>query len=171
MQGFGIRSTTNKEEKYVDVYGTTECDLCAQRCFEIIQNGRKKADQIRITGFYDYPDRGYGVFGNRKELSGDYEVYNCGRLVCKVRMTGATYQDGNYVERIWVNKCEFHFYAETNDSAKLKAVLQGYFREKDSKETLRAEQEKQAMREAAQSKRNAEIASAQRFLDEMYKGM
>ncbi len=170
MQGFGIRSTTNKEEKYVDVYGTTECDLCAKKCFDIIKAGRER-DQIRITGFYNYPDRGYGVFGNRKELSGDYEVYNCGRLVCKVRMTGATHQGGNYVERIWVNKCEFHFYAETNDSAKLKAVLQGYFREKDRKETLRAGQQEQEIQRAQESKRNAEIASAQKFLDEIYKAM
>lgn len=134
MQGVGFRLPASQEQEWVDVYNITECNLCAQSCFEIIKKGRKNS-QIRIDGFYDYEHLGYGVYTDRKELSGDYDVYNCGRLVCKVRMTGAGYQDGNYVKRIWVGEREFYFFRETNDTAKLKAVLQGYFREKDRKAT------------------------------------
>ena len=171
MQGLGIRTTTNTE-KHVYINNLSECDACAQKCFEIIKNGREKGT-ITINGEYDYPHFGYGVYGKKKTVvGGDYVVHNSGQLVCKVVLSYVSYGDyRNYVRQIHVGNCIYEFDKKTDNTIFLKSTIFGYFKNKDDEKASRIEQQKQEMQKAQESKRNAEIASAQRLLDEMYKGM
>lgn len=165
-------SGKSQREEYIYVEDPTKCDSCAEKCFQIIKKGREKGT-ITINGEYGYPHLGYGVYGNKKTVvGGDYVVHNSGQLVCKVVLSYVSYDYYiNYVRQIHVGNCIYEFDERTANTIFLKSTIFGYFKDKDDKEASRAEQQRQEEQKAQESKRNAEIASAQRLLDEMYNGM
>ena len=169
MRGLGVRSTTNTE-KYVYINNPNECDACAQRCFEIIKHGREKGT-ITIKGEYSYPEIDGVGYHTKKTLGGDYVVHNSQGEHFIVYISGDEWHRNGYVAEITVGDTKFVFNKSTNNTIFLKSTIFGYFKDKDAEETLRAKQQEQAMQRAQESKRDAGIASAKRFLDEMYKGM
>ena len=158
----GVCSDKSQREEYISVKDPTECDFCAERCFQIIKKARETGN-ITIEGHYDY-SYAWGLRSEKKELYGDYIVYISGYLFCEIEIW-------DYIESIQIDECRYGFNGKTNTTIFLKSTILGYFQDKDKEAHLRAEQQRQQEQKRQETEYRQKTDDVRHYLTDLYNRM